>query len=190
MGWLIKRQSTEAQEAIRVSFEHVKNDVSNLQSWIHHINKTNSYQQQVIDHLRGQIVHLQQAKQEAFQLTRREIRDLIDAHYSLEPVMERINKLENQLEGMKHQDSAPTTDLSPVLAKLNEIAGKISKPVERPQIIQKPSTSHLQQKVVRDVARRSKEYVKNVIYNLASAVGAGNTLGSARFMRRNHPLLA
>ena len=161
MGWLIKRQDTKLQEmnqSLTASFEHVKSDVQHMQAWIHHLNQQNAYQQQVIDNVRAEIGQLKSQKT----LSREEIKDLIDHHYSLEPIVSRVEKLEREL---TQREPVQQADLSPVMSKLAEIAAKINtRPAPMP-IAEKP-ISHLKQKVVRDVARRSKDYVKNVIHNL------------------------
>ena len=60
-------------------------------------------------------------------------------------------------------------DLSPIVERLTDISNKMAQlehrraPEQRMHI---PQTSHLKEKVVREVARRSKDYVKNVIHNL------------------------
>ena len=161
MGWLINRDETkvkEMKEALLASFDHVKADVQNLQSWIHHLNQQNTYQQQVIDHLRAQVTQLRTQKF----LTREEIKDLIDRYYSLDPIVDRVEKLEKELT-QKPAIQPQEANLSPIMNKLAEISAKItSAPSEKPA---KP-ISHLKQKVVREVARRSKDYVKNVMHNL------------------------
>jgi len=188
MGWLIKKNpNNELQEALKVSFEHVKHDVKNLQAWVHHLNQQNSYQQHVIDQLRGQIAHLNAQKEHAFKLTRNEIRELIDSHYSLEPIVERMKKLEANL---AEQNRQPLTlpeqkqDLSPLMEKLAEINSKIHRieherapqhHIQAPQPIA-PQISHLKQRVVREVARRSKDYVKGVIFNFIQKYGHASGL--------------
>ena len=172
MGWFIKKQNTELQESLKVSFEHVKNDVKNLQAWVHHLNQQNNYKHQVIEHLRAQIGRLEQQREKAFKLTRTEIRDLIDRYYSLEPVVDRIQKLETEVAKKERPPMAlpeQKQDLSPIIERLADISGKMAQLEHRrvPETrIQAPQTSHLKEKVVREVARRSKDYVKNVIHNL------------------------
>ena len=171
MGWLIKKPNTELQEALKVSFEHVKNDVKNLQAWVHHLNQQNNYQHQVSEHLRTQIGRLEQQRDKAFRLTRTEIRDLIDRYYSLEPVVDRIKRLEAEVAKKERPPMAlpeQKQDLSPIIEKLADISSKMSQLEHRraPEPRIQAQTSHLKEKVIREVARRSKDYVKNVIHNL------------------------
>lgn len=171
MGWLIKKPNTELQEALKVSFEHVKNDVKNLQAWVHHLNQQNNYQHQVSEHLRTQIGRLEQQRDKAFRLTRTEIRDLIDRYYSLEPVIDRIKRLEAEVAKKERPPMAlpeQKQDLSPIIEKLADISSKMAQLEHRraPEPRIQAQTSHLKEKVIREVARRSKDYVKNVIHNL------------------------
>jgi len=171
MGWLIKKPNTELQEALKVSFEHVKNDVKNLQAWVHHLNQQNNYQHQVSEHLRTQIGRLEQQRDKAFRLTRTEIRDLIDRYYSLEPVVDRIKRLEAEVAKKERPPMAlpeQKQDLSPIIEKLADISSKMAQLEHRraPEPRIQAQTSHLKEKVIREVARRSKDYVKNVIHNL------------------------
>jgi len=162
---------SEVHQVLMHSFGQVRRDVHNVYEWLKFLHSQNQGQQKIIQDLQQQIMFMPKNKEE--------IKELIDNHYSLDPVLDKIKEIEARVShiSQKNKESEPsahetlTRSQSEMLGKLHEISSKIgslSRVYHAPQpvhhIAQKPtSKSNLHDKIIRNVTRNSKEYIKNIL---------------------------
>lgn len=152
--------------ALQGSFQRVRNDMDNVNTWLNYLYNQDSHKQSLIEDLRGQITHLS-----AGTGTQSE-----HSHPEMEGVLERLKKAEDKIE---HVNVSVHSE-QPVISKITELNSKISLVeqnqksiferlkdiavrVEKAEISRTRSSMNLREKIVRKVARHSKEYIKNLI---------------------------
>ncbi len=156
--------------SLEASFKHVKSDVKNIHDWLKYLYYQNLNQQQTIDALQLRFEKIMNLRKELQEFTRGEIKVLIDKYYSLNPVYERLEQIENKIEKIfiiKHGSDLQTPKEAQIKS---EFEGKVYRNFDFNQKNEyKPyfsSNSYLKDKILRKVARDSKDYVKNFIHSL------------------------
>lgn len=159
----MKEVQNQMHQVLLHSFNQVRQDVHNVYEWLRFLHGQNQQQQQIIEDLRQQLMYMPKNKEE--------IRELIDNHYSLEPVLERVKQMEEkvfELEGKDQQSQSENLEgtHTKLLEKLHEISQKMERSVQQPvapaQPV-RPQSTNLRDKIVRNVARNSKEYIKGIL---------------------------
>jgi hypothetical protein len=167
MVFFLKRMDQrldQMDEKLSVSFERVKQDTDHIHEWLRYLydlskvqHKKIEEQSETVDSHESEIaMHkrlIRELKQELSVIprTREEMRELMD----LEPLLDRIQKLEQRIVQMgAKRSSAPRTSFEP----------------------REPRTSALQEKVLRRIARNSKEYIKSVIQGIIAKYGKMSAL--------------
>jgi len=166
----VQEVQRQIQDVLMHSFNQVRRDVQNVYEWLRFLHDQNQQQQRLIEDLRQELVLMPKNKAE--------IRDLIDAHYSLDPILERVAEIEGKLSKYEESDSTKehselfhkshelmSKSHAEMISKLHEISTKMdaAQPQPAPQVVQRPQTSHLQEKIIRNVTRNSKRYIKNIL---------------------------
>ena len=162
------------------SFENVKADINNLYSWVDYLHSVAGYQGSMINEMHSTIKDLPKNKQE--------IRALIDEFYDSQPFAEKINEILSRIT-LLEQSGPAGTEIATLKLKVNEILkqhpsvfealadmrrkldsyeNKVFQASPSPtqdiqNVKRKYSKPKLQEKIIRTVARSSKEYVKNLI---------------------------
>lgn len=155
---------------LETSFKHVKSDVKNIHDWLKYLYYQNLNQQQTIDAIQLRFEKIMNLREELREFTREEIKVLIDKYYSLGTVYERLEEIENKIEKIvlvKRESDLQT----PKEARIKpESERNVYRNFDFNQKKEyKPyfsSNSYLKEKILRKVARDSKEYVKNFIHSL------------------------
>lgn len=149
---------------LEVSFDRVRQDTENIYEWLRYLydlaksqHEQLSQKAELIDTHESQIAMQQrlihELKQEVniIPKSREEMKALLDEVYSLQPILERINTVENRLLQMESRRSIPVQQLS-------------IEPVQQ-------SVSALKERVLKRIAKNSKEYIKSVVRGVISKYG-------------------
>jgi len=158
---------TEMDKQVSSSFAKVKEDTDALHQWVNYLHHQN---QQLVDEnavLRRLVDEQKMALNEVkvtvqhMPKTPAEIKHIVDSHYSFEPIMRRIKHIEQKLELLEMRRE-PRPQVRPLLP-------------ERPSVSIKPQTA-LKEKMMRKIARNSKDYIKNLILSLVHKYGKTQAL--------------
>lgn len=164
MFWKKEKKDVQSERQLRVinellkrSFSNVKRDTANIFQWLQYLYRKNIEQEQLIKGMQVELSYMPK--------TREEIRKIVDDYYSFEGMMSKLRQLDARVEELAktgnqqhqqpqqvviHKDSTQRTD--------NEI-DIIEKRLER--LEQKKAS--IKERMVKRIARNSKEYVKSVI---------------------------
>jgi hypothetical protein len=130
------------------SFAKVRDDTTVLHQWIQYLNAQNARQQQVINRL-----HFDQRHS----VKRHEIAQVLQSTYPIDTHIQRVEAYENRIQRIEE-----------LLAKQQ---AQIEAAKSVPQIVSpvsKVSRTALQEKIVKNVGRQSKEYIKKTILSMLS----------------------
>lgn len=175
----------EIEQNVSSSFTKVKQDTDALYQWVSFLYQQNKQlseenaalrrlteeQKLAVNELKVIVTHVPK--------TASEIKQIIDAHYSFEPVISRIRHIEQKLESIEmRQRPSPLVEQRPSVQTVQHAPVHVQSPapiqhVQVPVHVEKPSS--LREKLMRKIARNSKEYVKNLVMGLVhkySRIGA------------------
>lgn len=155
-------------QALELSFGHVKTDVRNIYSWLKFLYQQNIGQQKRIELVFASLNKLMALRDELKDFTREEIRVLVDKHYSLEPLNSRIREIEEKINLLTQKyETARLTVGKP------QLEPQIQNTQANPYLARalRPGSTFLKERILRKVARDSKDYVKNFIHSLISKYG-------------------
>ncbi len=152
----------QLDQNLRDSFERIRHENENLYAWVRYLNEQSESQQEDMLKKSAEITHnqrhIQDLKQELNQVpkSREDIKKMVDEVCSFEPVLDRIRKVEHRIDQLEFR--------------------KISSQ-KSPQILSRQrSNSALKERVLKRIARNSKDYIKSAItgiirkYNKISAM--------------------
>jgi len=158
----------EMDRSVSQSFAKVKQDTDALAQWVSYLYAQNQQlaeqnaalrrlteeQKLAINELKVIVTHLPK--------TPAEIKQIIDAHYSFEPILSRIKHIEQKVELIEMRrervQSLPLEHVRPS--------------VQTDQVqVEKQASSALKEKLMRKLARNSKEYIKNLVLGLVHKYG-------------------
>jgi hypothetical protein len=163
-GELAESRISQMAFALQNSFQRVRNDMDNVNTWINYLYNLDSQRQALIEDIRSNVVHLS---------TR--VNSWHD-NPGMDSVLDRLKAAEDRIEHLKvsvHSDR-------PVVNKITELNSKISLVeqnqksiferlkdiavrVEKVELARSRTSLNLREKIVRKVAKHSKEYIKNLI---------------------------
>lgn len=161
----------ELEQNLRTSFEKVRQDTSNLHKWVSYLNRRdhelasendelrdsvaglksevtslqedNVELEQEVASLRSTVASLRQKLAELPpQLTREDVREIVDSYYDFEPLMERLAAVTERLSRLERRRTPPGAE-----------------------------RAALKEKIARRVTTRSKEYLKSVIKGIIQKYG-------------------
>lgn len=137
----------ELNQALSASFSKVRQDTDNLYQWINYFYQESLEKQNIIDDLQSQLAQMPASKDE--------IKKIIDGHFSLDPVLRRVEHIEKRLdhiEDLQHNGSVRISS-----QKSEESVQKL-----------RNLNTNLKQKIIQRLTQHSKNYIKNVIVSLIS----------------------
>lgn len=154
------KKMAEMDKSVSQSFAKVKQDTDSLYQWVTYLYHQN---QQLLEHnsalkrlTEEQKLALNELKVTVQHLpkTAHEVKLLVDQFYNFEPILQRIKHIEQKLELLelrRHPLPQETPSVSPKLV------------VEKQE---RPAASALKEKLMRKLARNSKDYIKNLVLGL------------------------
>ena len=166
--WPFKKRNVGAkieqlERGVVSSFSQVREDTSHHFAWLQYLYNQAMQQQRVIDELRHALtqphqipVQQLQAQLQELQARMRTIEETIasvsSSITSPEPLLRRVSEMNTEVQVLEQKQK-------PILERLHELSTKIDRLSDRRTI----QGSNLRQKIVKKVARHSKEYTKNLI---------------------------
>lgn len=157
-------------QALTLSFSHVKTDMHNIYSWLRFLYQQNASQQKRIELIASNLNKLMALRDELKDFTREEIKTLVDSHYSLEPLNSKVKEIEEKINVLiqKYEPSSLLTDKEAYIRSQTQNTSQANPYLSRSV---RPGTTFLKERILRKVARDSKDYVKNFIHSLISKYG-------------------
>lgn len=184
----------QIDRSTKEAFSKVKSDADTLNQWVAWLYHQNQQlheqarmQRQLIDEQKLTINELKVMVQHVPK-TPAEIKQIVDAHYNLEPIMRRIKHIEQKIELIEIKKSRYDLPSSPLGREQPSVNSTRQAPVQHVQhvpvqqvqhvpqkqfVVEKKekSRSNLHEKMMRRLARNSKEYIKNMISGLVHKYG-------------------
>jgi len=148
----------EMDASVSQSFTKVKQDTDALYQWVSYLYQQNQQlteqnsalrrlseeQKLALNELKVTVQHLPK--------TPNEIKQIVEQYYSFEPILQRIKHIESKIELLEMRRST--------IRPLEYQSPSVSAPEEK-----QPSTA-LKEKLMRKLARNSKDYIKNLVLGL------------------------
>jgi hypothetical protein len=156
-------------DTLSVSFSRVKQDMDKMHAWVSWLYHQHAEQQKAI-HI------LQENARQSSSMTSEQVRGMIEQHmpsgeisgridqvehkvsqvaasvHSTEPLMKRVSELNSEIRVLEESQK-------PIMDRLREISAKVDKMGQaRPR-----NVANLREKIMKKVAQRSKDYIKNLI---------------------------
>jgi len=163
----------EMDSAVSQSFAKVKEDTEHLQQWVSYLNHQNQQLQEQNAALRRltdeQKLALNELKVTVQHLpkTPSEIRSLVESHFDWKPVLERVRRIEQKIELLELQREHQRAFTRPLHHEAPSVSR--SQPAPQPVHVEKPAPKPapaIREKLMRKLARNSKDYIKNLILGL------------------------
>lgn len=159
----------EMDRSVSQSFAKVKQDTDSLYQWVSYLHQQNQQlleqnaalkrlaeeQKFALNEVRVTVQHLPK--------TPHEVKLLVDQFYNFEPILQRIKHIEQKIELIELRRERPV--LRPLEHPVPSVSAVHERPVqEKP--VEKQASSALKEKLMRKLARNSKEYIKNLVLGL------------------------
>ena len=156
MAWFGKKEKgvevSRLHGFLQAAFQKVRHDTSTLFSWIHYFNSKHEAHDQRIAEIEKQIYYMPK--------TREEIKHIIDTHYTLDPIKNRISELKERIEDLEK------------VRHIEKPERIIEKPSQIREIIrERPSKAQIHERLARKIVKNSKNYLKSVIFSIIRRYG-------------------
>ena len=151
------KKLNQMNEILKKSFANVKKDTANIFQWLNYFYKKNTEQEQMIKELKLEISYIPK--------TREDIRRIIDDYYSFEGIMARIRELNKKVEELSNEISKKQQvhiEKYVPQAMPKELQTGIVDIEKRLERLEQKKLS-IKEKIMKRLARNSKEYVKSVV---------------------------
>ncbi|HSU73138.1 MAG TPA: hypothetical protein VLJ21_04805 [Candidatus Binatia bacterium] len=171
-GFASKEDLRQLEQNVKQSFTGVRTDTENVSGWIRYLAEQNTELRRLLDEKTAHI---------ARGMTAEQVRQIVDSHYSFEPVLERIRALENRIEnvaavGQKVEVLESTQrdwfqalrELQSQVSELGTLRRQTLIPRDGPGTVPEKlgMTSALTEKMVKIAVRNSKDVIKQSILKL------------------------
>ncbi|MCI0557900.1 MAG: hypothetical protein MN733_05350 [Nitrososphaera sp.] len=156
----------EMDRSVSQSFAKVKQDTDTLYQWVTYLNAQNQQlveqnaalkrlteeQKLALNELKVTVQHLPK--------TPHEIKQIVEQYYSFDPILQRIKHIEQKIELLEMR-----RERSP-FRPLDHSTPSVSAPPAR-----ETASTNLKDKLMRKLARNSKDYIKNLVLGLVHKYG-------------------
>lgn len=160
-------------DTLSVSFSRVRDDMGRMQAWLNWLYRQHTEQQNAILQLQEkaagfQPVSLEQVKEQVkwaveqqypsmeidsrISKVEQKISHVASSIHSTEPLLKKVSELNSEVKLLEEAQK-------PIMDRLRDIAAKVEKMGDS----RVKSVSNLREKIMRKVAQRSKDYIKNLI---------------------------
>ena len=153
---------------LRDSFHSVRQDMDNVNNWLNYFYNQSIERQRTIEGLQSHVSHLSTIPEHAeavpetgsIPLRLRKVEQKIDelgvAVHAVEPVIDRLTALNSQVKLVEESQKN-------VFERLREISSKVEKFENKVDQTRTRTSLNLRDKIVKKVAKHSKDYIKNLI---------------------------
>ena len=194
--FLPKKRDENLHQTIQNSFQGVKGDISKIFEWLNYLYHKTSQQEKFIHELQRQVMYVPK--------TSEELKELMDSHYSITPLQNKVDRLTSKIDSLEQSNRAiyslkyqieqiqsrieslakSSNSINHLIPQIDRINQKIEELNETQQFLKdrleeynlKPEPTnvppiHLKEKLIRKIARSSKEHIKNIIRTLIMKYG-------------------
>jgi hypothetical protein len=160
------KKLVDLDKSVSQSFAKVKQDTDSLYQWVSYLHQQN---QQLVEQnaalkrlTEEQRFALNEVKVTVQHLpkTPHEIKQIVEQYYNFEPILQRIKHIEQKIELLEMRRERP------VFRPLEQQPPSVS----APELEKQPGTA-LKEKLMRKLARNSKDYIKNLVLGLVHKYG-------------------
>lgn len=158
------KRLTEMDKSVSESFARVKQDTDSLNQWVSYLHQQNKQladenaalrrlaeeQKLALNELKVTVQHLPK--------TSYEIKQLIDQCYNFEPILQRVKHIEQKIELLELKRERPPIAVRPL-------------EYQPPSVSSEKASTALKEKMMRRLARNSKDYIKNLVLGLVHKYG-------------------
>jgi len=143
---------------VKAGFSKIADEISSVHDWLFYFY---DYNQRLLNFLKDQDSKLKEQEDQIYELkltiesmpkTREEFKQLVDSYYSLNGIIDRLKAIEQRLDHVE------------VKASLQ----RVSQPSQ--------PASNIRERVLKKIARSSKDYIKNLVLSLVSKYGKVSAL--------------
>jgi hypothetical protein len=152
--WFSKKENRISM-VLKASFDHVKQNFDGIFSWVNYLNQKQSDQDKKLDYVGKRIENIELYLAQIPNLNA-QIRNIMDLHYHYEEVLKRLNGIEEKMKVLSTPDQQLPQE------QLLEIKNKIETIEKRKEELK----SNLKEKMLRNIARNSKDYIKSSLLSL------------------------
>lgn len=163
----------EMDKSVSQSFAKVKEDTQHLHQWVSYLHSQNQQlteqnaalkrlveeQKLALNELKVTVQHLPK--------THAEVRSLVESHFDWKPLLERVRRIEHKIELLEMQRERQVQS-RPLRHEPPSVSAE-----QKPE--QKPAPA-IREKLMRKLARNSKDYIKNLILGLVHKYGKSSAM--------------
>ncbi|MBU4348393.1 hypothetical protein KJ671_02775 [Patescibacteria group bacterium] len=148
---------------LQSSFKNVKNDTTVIFQWLEYIQKLNQQQQSLIQEQQRTLADIQHKNNDQEEAIRdlnlqlkymprspEELKKILEAYYSYEPVLTRIKELNDKVEELKVSQQPIKNKVEYLHTRIERIPSKLS----------------IKEKIIKRITKHSKDYIKNFLLSL------------------------
>jgi hypothetical protein len=160
------KKLAEMDKTVSQSFTKVKQDTDTLYQWVTYLNAQNQQlveqnsafkrlaeeQKLALNELKVTVQHLPK--------TPHEIKQIVEQYYSFDPILQRIKHIEQKIELLEMRRERSS------FRPLDHSTPSVSAPLAR-----ETASTNLKDKLMRKLARNSKDYIKNLVLGLVHKYG-------------------
>ncbi len=160
------KKMAEMDRSVSQSFAKVKQDTDTLYQWVTYLNAQNQQlveqnaalkrlteeQKLALNELKVTVQHLPK--------TPHEIKQIVEQYYSFDPILQRIKHIEQKIELLEMRRERSS------FRPLDHSTPSVSAPPAR-----ETASTNLKDKLLRKLARNSKDYIKNLVLGLVHKYG-------------------
>jgi hypothetical protein len=150
--WFFPKKDSRISMILQASFDHVRQNFHNTFSWINYLNQRNSEYEKKLEKTDKRLESIEVYLSQLPNLNA-QIRQIIDLHYKYEDIIKRLHYIEDKMRNLG--DFTPQT-------RLVEMQEKIISLEKKKEAI----TSNLKEKMLKHIARNSKDYIRNNVLAL------------------------
>lgn len=152
--WFSKKENRIGM-LIKASFDHVRQNFDHVFGWVNYLNQKQSDQDNKLDYMGKRIENIELYLSQIPNLNA-QIRNIVDLHYNYETVLKRLNGIE---EKMRH---ISTSNNQIPQEQFFEIKNRLETIEKRKEDLK----SNLKEKMLKNITRNSKEYIKSTLLSL------------------------
>lgn len=159
----ISKGLTNLHGLLQASFSNVKRDTGMIFQWINYFDKLNQHQKNMIEEQQRTLSDIQHQNKQQEESIRdlllqlkymprspEELKKILEAYYSYEPILNRIKELNTKIEEIKLSQQ-------PIKHKVEHLHTRIERI---------PSKLSLKEKLIKRITKHSKDYIKNFLISL------------------------
>lgn len=160
--WPFSKKEEEVEKKVQLihtslqnSFQNVKGDVSKMSQWLTYLYNQQLNLQNQLQKLTSDLSYIPKSPEQ--------IREMIDSYYGISHMHKKLNDLDYKLSNLSSPDLTSNPEFQSLKTRVNELE---QRPVHAVQTQQPKSRAYFKEKLIKQISRNSKDYIKNMILSL------------------------